>query len=904
MISKMTKLTSFLASLIMAYSVTSFAAVAQTPTVQVMIDSEEIFVGESFILQAVVEGVDSSEQPDMNPLEEDFTVQFENEQSMNSTSVVIVNGRMTRQENLRTVYQYRVTPKKAGDLTVPPIYVRFDGKMITSRPKQIRVLEPEPQEYVIIEVSSDRDRVYPTQNFQVNLKILVRELPDSNQDPLIPIRRNPPSLSVPWIEQVEGLRLQEERGRWLQNLLSDQGYGFSINDYSSRSGFLFDGPRIALFDLVRGKETRKLEDGEEAQFFRYEITQTFAAIRPGKYTFGPATVRGTFVVDSVGREYRGKKIAASTKPLEVVVSEVPTPRPIGFIGGIGKFSASLDISPTNARIGDPMTLTLDITGQTADSLEQVFAPDLSQFEVIAKDFEVMDRSPVGKLERNHKVFTYGIRPRSKLDGFPELEFSSFDPTTESFVEFKSSAIPLKIEPGSALSISELAGARSSKSTTIKQDKSGIFQGTREMYPFSNDSISLPVWSGMAGASWLIAFAGAGLLRWNRRRVKDSPAERMQRSKGTSLVSIQNAKNALQDGKVDEALAAIRQSLVGLVGALRGNDGQDLTALDMIESLRNTSLPEADLVKVKEIFDAIDSFRYGGISNSDVAVMIDQASTLVQPIQTALLKTSPRFASRSNHALLIGIFAFAPLSAKSSEGTELDLVQEFEQAVTLIEQSKNKVELAAAARRLEDLERAGLQSGSLHVHCGNAWYQAGEYGNAIRHYRMAKFYLPRDSYVQSNLEQALSAAPGRLDSQRENEILGNVFVWSRVLSHRAKVQMGTMFLAAGAFFFFLYSWRSQIRFIAASGICVLLAAGLLGEATFRSPERFAASYGVLNSQATVRKGMGDEYSPAFDRPLLDGAEFEVLQRTSSWTLGRFSGIGDGWVRNEHVAGVGR
>jgi tetratricopeptide (TPR) repeat protein len=344
-------------------------------------------------------------------------------------------------------------------------------------------------------------------------------------------------------------------------------------------------------------------------------------------------------------------------------------------------------------------------------------------------------------------------------------------------------------------------------------------------------------------------------------------------------------------------------LVGLVGAMRGNEGQDLTALDMIESLRNTSLSEADLAKVKEIFDAIDSFRYGGMSNSDVAVMIEQASTLIQPIHTALLKNSPRLASRSNHVMLIGIFAFAPFSANSSVDSELDLAQEFEQAVTLLEQAKDKSELVTAARRLEDLERAGLQSGSLHVHCGNAWYQAGEYGNAIRHYRLAKFYLPRDSYVRSNLEQALRAAPGRLDGQRESDILENVFVWSRVLSHRAKVQLGTIILVAGACFFLLYSWRSQIRFIAASGICVLLAAGLLGEATLRSPERFAASYGVLNSQAMVRKGMGDEYSPAFDRPLLDGAEFEVLQRTPNWTLGRFPGIGDGWVKNEHIAGAG-
>ncbi len=430
-------------------------------------------------------------------------------------------------------------------MTIPPVTIEVDGKTISSQTGEINVLEPEPQEFVIVEVSSDQTKVYPTQSFKVTLKVLVRALPDNNQDPLIPIRRNPPNISIPWIEEIDGLKSSEDKGRWLQNLLSDQGYGFSINDFSSRSGFLFDGPRVALFDLVRGKETRTLENGEEAEFFRYEINQSFTAVRPGVYTFGPATVRGTFVVDSRGREYRGKKIAATTKPIDVVVSEVPNPRPSNFLGGVGKFSANVEISPREARIGDPMTLTLEVSGPTADSLEQVYAPDLSQFELIAKDFEVMDRSPVGKMDRNNKTFTYGIRPKNTLDTFPEIEFSSFDPNLEQFIPIKTAASPLKVEQGSALASKDLTGLSMPNSTAVKQDRTGIFQGTREMYPLTNDAISVTTWTGIAGASWIVALAGAAWIRFNRHRVKDSAADRLSRARSTSLQHIKNAKANLE-----------------------------------------------------------------------------------------------------------------------------------------------------------------------------------------------------------------------------------------------------------------------------------------------------------------------------------------------------------------------
>lgn len=875
---------------------------AQEPSVQIAVDSEEIFIGESFTLQAVVEGVESSEAPDVSSLEADFSVQFETEQSMNSTSVVILNGRMTRKEELKTLYQFRVTPKKSGRLTIPPVTINDDGKVISSRPTQINVIEPEPQEYVIVEITSDRDRVYPTQAFQINLKILVRELPDNDQDPLIPIRRNPPNISIPWIDEIDGLKSPEDKGRWLQNLLSDQGYGFSINDFSSRSGFMFDGPRIALFDLVRGKETRTLENGEDAKFFRYEISQTFNAVRPGTYAFGPATVRGTFVVDSRGREYRGQKIAASAKPITVTVVEVPNPRPDNFLGGVGRFTANVDISPKEARIGDPMTLTLEVTGQTADSVEQVFAPDLSRFEMIAKDFEVMDRSPVGKVDRNRKTFTYGIRPKNKLDSFPEIEFSSFDPSTEEFTSIITKMSPIKIGEASTLTAKDFTSTQAPKISAIKQDRSGIFQGTGEMYPFSDDAISITKWTGIAGISWIVALSGATLIRMNRRRAKDTLADRLSLARTTSIELQKRARSMLQEGRSDDAIATLRQSIVGLIGALRGGDGQGFTTSDVLDKLKATNLGEQDYETIKGILETIDFARYGRLSATDAASMIDQAARITPLIYNALAATQSKSNNRSFNIILLLMLWDSSTGLDLYSDSKSSIQKDFYDTLSMMEQSRTKEEFSSVAKQFEKLASGGLKSGSLHFHCGNAWFQAGSFGNAIRHYRIAKFYLPRDAYLQANLEQALSVAPGRIEGQNNGDIGKKVLFWSRWISHPWKIRSGSILLVASAFLFLTYVFRGSKKVLFASVMGIVVAGVLLGEAIVHSPERFALSYGVLNSEATVRKGMGEEYAPAFDRPLLDGAEFEVLQRTSGWTLGRFPGIGDGWIKNEFVAGT--
>ena len=59
------------------------------------------------------------------------------------------------------------------------------------------------------------------------------------------------------------------------------------------------------------------------------------------------------------------------------------------------------------------------------------------------------------------------------------------------------------------------------------------------------------------------------------------------------------------------------------------------------------------------------------------------------------------------------------------------------------------------------------------------------------------------------------------------------------------------------------------------------------------------HGVVTRETIARKGIGKDYEPAFDQPLKDGAEFTVLSENGDWIFGHFEGIGDGWLRREHM-----
>lgn len=256
--------------------------------------------------------------------------------------------------------------------------------------------------------------------------------------------------------------------------------------------------------------------------------------------------------------------------------------------------------------------------------------------------------------------------------------------------------------------------------------------------------------------------------------------------------------------------------------------------------------------------------------------------------------------RSLSILLLSFLCF-PGSTSGSE----DRQRVFVRGLEAFDQAKTPAQFLEAARIFESILTGDYENGAVSYNLGNAYMRAGRAGHAIAAYREAQRLLPRDPYVQANLDAALTNAP---DAVRSSEVAW----WKRVLFwHPMLAQRERLGLAAGicCLAFMLASLR--LLLLPAPGLgrtwlgwcaVLMLAAGLLFSvsAALGHWDEHLTRRAVVTEEAIARKGNGETYSPAFDRPLKEGAEGVMLEVRGGWVQVQFAGADAGWLPEKSVA----
>jgi tetratricopeptide (TPR) repeat protein len=869
---------------------------AQAPEIQVVTSAEEIFIGDSIDYQVEIRNVQNPPAPDLSAIKERFEVAATGDQSRDQSSITIINGKVTKSNVLSHIYQYRLTPKTSGEMTIPPTQVTIEGKTLTSSEVPLKVIEAEEQDLVVAEIKTTQTRVYPTQSFDVMLRVLVQPLPDNSKtDPLVPLQRRPPHLQVNWVDPPAGLAAAD-KASWLQPLVSDDGVGFTLNDVSTRSGSFFDGPRAAVFNLRKDREIREGLDGKKIKYFVYELSRTLTAERTGVYSLGPGLVKGTFVTGLQRKEYIPRRLVASASAVNVEVREVPTPRPVTFCGGIGEYQVFASASPTKLRVGDPLTLTVELErGHQSGSLELISAPDLTAIPELDADFDLIDKSPTGRIDGSRKKFVYAMRPKRSSAGIPPIVVSAFNTQTEEFENIQTAAIPLDITEAERLNSGELIGTRPTiGSSSIKSRAEGIFQNITDPSQVRDQRISLIAWSKAALGVWSAAGCLVGLVTLLRRRSSDTGRVRRQQARSTANRKLSEARSLAKKGEQTESLRQVRSAIVGLVADLQNRVAEGLTAADVNSTLTAASINDDERLAVVKLLESIESAEYGAGESTDPIGAIEEAAGLIS-----------RIAPRLERGLRAGTLVMGCLLLNSLISGEAHAAQpgsherSFVRSLELFDSAKSQDEYRESAQLLEGIVADGFRNGAVYYNLGNAYYRAGEYGRAILNYRKAMPYLPNYPYLAANLEQALAAAPGRL-AEPPRPWWSHVLFWTDWLSFPAKVKVFFYGLTVGAIVTAASAMFRVPRLSLPIAILVFcsLAVGL--DAALSDAEITGFHRAVITGETMARKGTGNLYETAFDQPLRDGAEFQILNETHDWTFGHFEGIGDGWVRNEFVA----
>lgn len=615
------------------------AFAADPPSISASTSTEEIFIGESIEYQIEIRNSERPVAPDISPLREQFQVEFEGDQSRNQSSTMIINGRVSQRSVLSHVYVYKLTPKKSGTITIPAVTAALADGTLTSNQVTVVVLDAEEQDIVQVETLIGQSTVYPTQSFTVTLRIAVKPIPDSASDPLRPLRRRPPHIQLNWLDAPDGLST-DSNSQWLRGMLSDSGVGFTINELTTQSASIFDGPKAAVFDIYKGREVRKGADGD-TNYYVYELKRNFLAERPGTYEFGPAIVKGTFVVGVDRAEFTGKRIVAIAPSKTIVVKEVPENRPADFSGGIGQYGVTATATPNKLRVGDPLTLTLEFSKTTkSGSLELLRAPDLSANPELTESFDIIDTNPTGRTEGETKKFVYALRPKKQDVNIPEINVSVFDPITEKFGEVRTKAISLNVSEASALNVSELVGTQpKSSGTDLRSSAQGIFQNITDANEIYNQKVDWMRWAAAVVGTWVLCIAAVVTTNVLRSRANDTVGQRRARAGKNAKAKINMAKQLAEAGKSNESIREVRSAFVGLIADRTNSNTEGLTIGEVMRTLSTAKLDEEQLTRVRSLLESLEAAEYGAGLSVALPELLTSASELVDRVIDAMERNS-------------------------------------------------------------------------------------------------------------------------------------------------------------------------------------------------------------------------------------------------------------------------
>lgn len=456
------------------------ALFAADVTLNVEASRQKIFLGESVNLNIMVDGADRGVPvPDLSSLLK-VDVQLLGSHSTSRSSISIINGRMTRESHEGRTFAYQITPKEKGLFKAGPIRLSIGGKTYTHPGVVIEVVGVEQQVFVVAKVNASSTAVLVEEPFTVTLSIAVADLPEpyaNENEPLFP--NSPPHISADFLE----INRQQELGlkgpdlnQLLNGIIEQSGRqaSFSINNYQSRDvmsmGSLFDDdpfkPRPIRF---RFPVTRKKLNGKS--YREYTLSLTYTPTKEGDFTFGPITFKGN-IIAGVNEARQAVPQEVYTIGPAVTVRVTPPPddgRPDCFIGAVGRnVEAKATLDATICKVGDPLTLILEITGNV--SISNMRTPVLGLQPELVKDFRVYDDNVKSETLPNGKRFTYRVRPlREGTLEFPSIKIGYYNSERRAYETLTTQPIPIQAKPTTQIATATEQGAAQTQSTKEDDD---------------------------------------------------------------------------------------------------------------------------------------------------------------------------------------------------------------------------------------------------------------------------------------------------------------------------------------------------------------------------------------------------------------------------------------------------
>ena len=871
------------------------------PELIVETDVTEVYQGESLVYHVTINHVDNPEPPVLEGFD-DFQVELLGSRSLDSRQITIVNGVRTDVIRRGRQFSYRLTPERSGRLTIPAPLATVGTNTLRGPEVELLVIAPEAQEIVSLRLSAEPASVYPTQSFMVSLDVAVRGLPGElgSRDPMT-VQPSPPVLSIPWLDDERlpaGVLAEKTWQEILEPLAGQRGVGFQVNSITNSSVLSLFEQRAAGFHPVPERIQKPDGTGAVRDYWVYRFQRSFVADRPGPLDFGRVSVKGTFGTETQRGKLQGQKIYAISEPLVVTVREVPEEgRPDSFSGAVGTFEFSARLTPTTARVGDPMTLVLRLQGQ--GSLSATRAPEIASLpgvQGVFRTYEATEESRQDDLQ-----FVYSLRPlQAGTTEFPAVQTSWFDVGRGEYVTRATSPVPVTILQSEALQAEQIVAAgppSGAQPRVLAASEGGIFANDSRLQNLRNESVSIGGWIRLWGVMTGGFLAGLALRRGLQWRLSDPAGIRRRGARSRAEAALKAAERLQSRGDFSSSCDEFRRAVVGLVADHLNISAEGLTPRDVDAGLERIGVDTTLRGLTQEFLWRCDAARYGA-THQDPADLSGQSRRLVDQLSLEL-KPAVKRSRAATAAVMLGLVL---AETGCSAGDNSEAARRFLQAEQSFSAANTPEEFVTAAAEYQSILDSGLVSGMVLYNQGNAWMRAGQPGRAIACYRRAERLRPRDAMLAANLRSACSAVAGTLSGNSENSVrlVDYLLFWQRWLSYREKLYLTTALLGVSLLSAFLIVWPSgripQLMsarwLLMASLVCFAGAAAATARDWYDIDQTVHGV--VVEKSVTARKGNSERYEPAYTEPLREGTEFVVLERRTDWLRIQPPEIGESWI----------
>jgi len=417
------------------------SAAAQQVSVRAAVESENVYMGESFIYQIVVDGADNATPPDMAQIAADFASEFLGGSNNSSSSITIINGQMQRQTIRRYVMQFRLTPRRKGRILIPALPVRVGSQVFNTNPVTIGVETPVETQDFKLRMSLSRSSCYVGE---------------------------PVVLTVTWY-----IGRDVEEFRFTMPLLESSAFGIETPEVKIDQSRRYYRIPIGGQEVIAEKGTGTLDGRDYAtiSFKKVLIAKRSGVLPIPETTVECAAVSGTargrdlfddFFGDNFFGARRGamKRYVVPSNALSLAAKDLPAEgRPAGFAGHVGEYRISASASPVDVSVGDPITLKVTLAGP--DYMGGVDLPPLQNQQELATYFKIPDERADGKLAGRTKVFTQTIRAKNEnVKEIPPIELSFFDSKKGRYETVSTAPIPIVVHPTRVITAVDAEGVAS------------------------------------------------------------------------------------------------------------------------------------------------------------------------------------------------------------------------------------------------------------------------------------------------------------------------------------------------------------------------------------------------------------------------------------------------------------